>query len=122
MFALFTEKHATVALTLPCFPPSLCSAAEGYLPPSHLSKPAARLYAGQLRSVCRPPVCLTWRHGCTQVMLLGDTGVGKTCIMIKFKDGHFLSGTYISTVGIDYRVSQYLQGLLIDQRFLAFLS
>ncbi|XP_043218796.1 ras-related protein Rab-37-like isoform X2 [Amphibalanus amphitrite] len=38
-----------------------------------------------------------------KVMLLGDTGVGKTCMMIKFKDGHFLSGTYISTVGIDYR-------------------
>lgn len=41
----------------------------------------------------------------SQVMLLGDVGVGKTCMMIKFKDGHFLGGTYISTVGIDYRVS-----------------
>lgn len=37
-------------------------------------------------------------------MLLGDSGVGKTCILVRFKDGAFLSGTFISTVGIDYRV------------------
>lgn len=37
-------------------------------------------------------------------MLLGDSGVGKTCLLIRFKDGAFLSGAFISTVGIDYRV------------------
>ena len=40
-----------------------------------------------------------------QVMLLGDSGVGKTCLLTKFKDNTFLSGTFISTVGIDFRVS-----------------
>uniref|UniRef100_A0A452SEF7 small monomeric GTPase n=1 Tax=Ursus americanus TaxID=9643 RepID=A0A452SEF7_URSAM len=39
-----------------------------------------------------------------QVMLLGDSGVGKTCFLIQFKDGAFLSGTFIATVGIDFRV------------------
>lgn len=38
-----------------------------------------------------------------KVMLLGDSGVGKTCLLIRFKDGAFLSGAFISTVGIDYR-------------------
>ncbi|XP_048653866.1 ras-related protein Rab-37 isoform X7 [Marmota marmota marmota] len=38
-----------------------------------------------------------------QVMLLGDSGVGKTCFLIQFKDGAFLSGTFIATVGIDFR-------------------
>lgn len=37
-------------------------------------------------------------------MLLGDSGVGKTCILMQFRDGLFLSGNYISTVGIDFRV------------------
>lgn len=37
-------------------------------------------------------------------MLLGDSGVGKTCLLIQFKDGAFLSGTFIATVGIDFRV------------------
>lgn len=37
-------------------------------------------------------------------MLLGDSGVGKTCFLIQFKDGAFLSGTFIATVGIDFRV------------------
>ncbi|XP_032178908.1 ras-related protein Rab-37 isoform X1 [Mustela erminea] len=38
-----------------------------------------------------------------KVMLLGDSGVGKTCLLIQFKDGAFLSGTFIATVGIDFR-------------------
>lgn len=38
-------------------------------------------------------------------MLIGDSGVGKTCLLVRFKDGAFLSGSFISTVGIDFRVS-----------------
>jgi GTPase SAR1 family protein len=37
-------------------------------------------------------------------MLLGDSGVGKTCLLVRFRDGLFLSGNFISTVGIDFRV------------------
>ncbi|XP_059152828.1 ras-related protein Rab-26-like isoform X2 [Physella acuta] len=36
-------------------------------------------------------------------MLVGDSGVGKTCLLVRFKDGTFLSGSFISTVGIDFR-------------------
>ncbi|XP_059684208.1 ras-related protein Rab-37 [Gavia stellata] len=36
-------------------------------------------------------------------MLLGDSGVGKTCFLLQFKDGAFLSRTFIATVGIDFR-------------------
>lgn len=39
-----------------------------------------------------------------QVMLLGDTAVGKTCLLVQFKDKTFLSGSFIPTVGIDFRV------------------
>lgn len=39
-----------------------------------------------------------------KVMLLGDSGVGKTCLLVRFRDGTFLSGNFISTVGIDFRV------------------
>jgi len=38
-------------------------------------------------------------------MLIGDSGVGKTCLLVRFKDNAFLSGNFISTVGIDFRVS-----------------
>uniref|UniRef100_A0A665VJ23 small monomeric GTPase n=2 Tax=Echeneis naucrates TaxID=173247 RepID=A0A665VJ23_ECHNA len=38
-----------------------------------------------------------------QVMLVGDSGVGKTCLLVRFKDGAFLAGSFISTVGIDFR-------------------
>ncbi|XP_041076646.1 ras-related protein Rab-37-like isoform X1 [Polyodon spathula] len=38
-----------------------------------------------------------------QVMLLGDSAVGKTCLLVQFKDGAFLAGSFIATVGIDFR-------------------
>uniref|UniRef100_A0A914YA69 Uncharacterized protein n=1 Tax=Panagrolaimus superbus TaxID=310955 RepID=A0A914YA69_9BILA len=36
-------------------------------------------------------------------MLLGDSCTGKTCLLIRFKDGTFMNNNFISTVGIDYR-------------------
>ncbi|XP_054614955.1 ras-related protein Rab-26-like isoform X2 [Dunckerocampus dactyliophorus] len=39
-----------------------------------------------------------------KVMLIGDSGVGKTCLLVRFKDGAFLAGSFISTVGIDFRI------------------
>lgn len=41
-----------------------------------------------------------------QVMLLGDSAVGKTCLLVRFKDGAFLGGNFIATVGIDFRVRE----------------
>lgn len=38
-----------------------------------------------------------------KVMLIGDSAVGKTCLLIRYKDGAFLSGVFITTVGIDFR-------------------
>ena len=42
-------------------------------------------------------------------MLLGDSSVGKTCVLVRFKDGAFLGGNFIATVGIDFRVREMLQ-------------
>uniref|UniRef100_V9L6K7 Ras-related protein Rab-43 n=1 Tax=Callorhinchus milii TaxID=7868 RepID=V9L6K7_CALMI len=38
-----------------------------------------------------------------KVMLIGDSGVGKTCFLVQFKDNAFLAGSFIATVGIDFR-------------------
>ncbi|KAI6215076.1 Ras-related protein Rab-26 [Aphelenchoides besseyi] len=42
-------------------------------------------------------------HYSFTVMLIGDTSCGKTCLLIRFKDGTFMSNNFITTVGIDYR-------------------
>lgn len=47
-------------------------------------------------------------------MLLGDSGVGKTCLLVRFRDGTFLSGSFISTVGIDFRVRSELNTSIIN--------
>ncbi|GCB60886.1 hypothetical protein scyTo_0006951 [Scyliorhinus torazame] len=44
-----------------------------------------------------------------KVMLVGDSGVGKTCLLVRFKDGAFLAGSFISTVGIDFRLSLLME-------------
>jgi len=38
-------------------------------------------------------------------MLIGDSGVGKTCILVRFKNNTFSSHGCMSTVGIDFKVS-----------------
>ncbi|XP_066600954.1 ras-related protein Rab-37-like [Prorops nasuta] len=38
-----------------------------------------------------------------KVMLLGDSGVGKTCLLTRFHSGRSLDGNYLTTVGIDFR-------------------
>lgn len=43
-------------------------------------------------------------------MLLGDSAVGKTCVLVRFKDGAFLGGNFIATVGIDFRVRKDAAG------------
>lgn len=45
-------------------------------------------------------------------MLLGDSSVGKTCVLVRFKDGAFLGGNFIATVGIDFRVRDAVQQLV----------
>lgn len=39
-----------------------------------------------------------------KIILLGDSGVGKTSILKKYFDGHFSTSTLVTTIGIDYRV------------------
>ncbi|XP_042907676.1 ras-related protein Rab-37 [Parasteatoda tepidariorum] len=53
--------------------------------------------------VLKPSLSLEPYDVSFKVMLVGDSGVGKTCLLVRYKDGAFLSGVFISTVGIDYR-------------------
>ncbi|XP_058862375.1 ras-related protein Rab-13 [Acipenser ruthenus] len=38
-----------------------------------------------------------------KLLLIGDSGVGKTCLIIRFAEDNF-NTTYISTIGIDFKV------------------
>ncbi|XP_070064663.1 ras-related protein Rab-26 isoform X4 [Drosophila virilis] len=38
-----------------------------------------------------------------QVIMLGDSGVGKTSLLIRFRDGRYVPSYFLSTVGIDFR-------------------
>merc|ERR1711892_1329182 len=42
-----------------------------------------------------------------KLLLIGDSGVGKTCIVFRFTDDAF-SSTFISTIGIDFKVKTIL--------------
>ncbi|NXK79381.1 RAB13 protein, partial [Amazona guildingii] len=38
-----------------------------------------------------------------KLLLIGDSGVGKSCLIVRLTQGSF-SGTYISTIGIDFKI------------------
>ncbi|XP_034482765.1 ras-related protein Rab-26 isoform X1 [Drosophila innubila] len=38
-----------------------------------------------------------------KVIMLGDSGVGKTSLLIRFRDGRYVPSYFLSTVGIDFR-------------------
>lgn len=38
-----------------------------------------------------------------RILLVGDSGVGKTCILIRFVENTF-TPSYISTIGIDFKI------------------
>lgn len=42
-------------------------------------------------------------HHTAKVVLAGDSGVGKTCVLVRFAQNEFLSVPYISTIGVDFK-------------------
>ena len=48
-----------------------------------------------------------------RLLLVGDSGVGKTCILIRFVENTFAS-SYISTIGIDFKIRTLEIGELFD--------
>jgi len=40
-----------------------------------------------------------------KILLLGDSGVGKTCFLHRYTDGEFRSN-FIATVGVDFRLKK----------------
>lgn len=43
-----------------------------------------------------------------QTILLGDNGVGKTSLLVKFDTGKFQSGNFSATVGIGFTVKSFI--------------
>ena len=38
-----------------------------------------------------------------KLLLIGDSGVGKTCLLVRFSDDAY-NTTFISTIGIDFKI------------------
>ena len=38
-----------------------------------------------------------------KLLLIGDSGVGKSCLLVRFSDDAF-SASYITTIGIDFKI------------------
>ena len=38
-----------------------------------------------------------------KILIIGDSGVGKSCLLLKFTDRYF-NDSYISTIGVDFKI------------------
>ncbi|MFQ6638800.1 hypothetical protein Gotur_016724 [Gossypium turneri] len=38
-----------------------------------------------------------------KLLLIGDSGVGKSCLLLRFSDGSFTT-SFITTIGIDFKI------------------
>jgi ABC-type cobalamin transport system ATPase subunit len=52
-------------------------------------------------------------HFVTQLVLIGDTGVGKSCILLRFADNAFAE-SYVNTVGVDF-VSNVIASVVLTR-------
>lgn len=49
-----------------------------------------------------------------KLLLLGDSGVGKSCLLLRFSEGDFTS-SFITTIGIDFKTKQtILDGTIVN--------
>ncbi|NXK47252.1 RAB26 protein, partial [Chauna torquata] len=52
-----------------------------------------------------------------QTILVGDSGVGKTSLLVQFDQGKFIPGSFSATVGIGFTVSPGCQGWVTSLAF-----
>lgn len=52
-----------------------------------------------MKSVLKHLLC------CSQVIMLGDSGVGKTSFLVHYQTGEFKAGSFSATVGVALTVS-----------------
>jgi len=59
-----------------------------------------------------------------KLLLIGDSGVGKSCLLLRFSDDSF-TPSFIATIGIDYKIktveidgmkSSYKSGILLGKK------
>lgn len=39
-----------------------------------------------------------------KILIIGDSGVGKSCILLRFADNSYFGESYISTIGVDFKI------------------
>lgn len=44
-----------------------------------------------------------------KILLIGDSGVGKSCILLRYSDDHY-EDSYMSTIGVDFKIRTFEMG------------
>jgi hypothetical protein len=66
-----------------------------------LERSSADVCAGVPASFCG--VRVRWQDYLVKLLLIGDSGVGKSCLLLRFSDDQFTT-SFITTIGIDFKI------------------
>jgi hypothetical protein len=59
---------------------------------------------------------------CLQLLLIGDSGVGKSCLLLRFADDTYTE-SYISTIGVDFKIRTIeLEGKTVKLQIVSFVQ
>mmetsp|Transcript_42849 Transcript_42849/g.65800 ORF Transcript_42849/g.65800 Transcript_42849/m.65800 type:complete len:365 (+) Transcript_42849:74-1168(+) len=62
-------------------------------------------FGGKMAFKKQPEFCSNAEYDMLyKILLIGDSGVGKSCLIMRFADDNYYTESYISTIGVDFKI------------------
>ncbi len=85
-------------------PPAAPSTASFVAPTANSKPPSLFSFGGQKAYAKQSAVAAKEYDYLFKLLVIGDSGSGKSCLLLRFADDSFFENQYISTIGVDFKI------------------